>query len=486
METFCSALLDRDLVSLEVLERALERQLLHGGDVGSNLLALGAIKEHAVLRLLADHHEMPAGPKGRLDAPGSEVRSLVPPEVMTRLGALPYKRTSRTLHVAAPGPLAPDVEHELRSLTGLQLRVAVAPAVRVEEGLAEVSGRALSSASEQILARLDEAAPVAPRASRGAAVYRRMSERADGVHVSRQQPGGLVFVPPSQPVPSDAPAPDSQGRWLDALVDARVALPQSESDEGMRGDDAARSAEVASTSGLPMGFADAVTLPPTVRGAAFPGDSEAPPSGASTDVPRSFVPTVPAPAQTSDSYALMPPTERTVRVAEAPARTERRFRHRGPLATDAALAYARSADEVELVLEVVARYARQYFERLVVFAVEGETAEARLSHGTGGPTPALLLDLSGDGLLASAVRTAAPLVGALTADEGDAALRRSLAAEDGDATVAAIPMSLRGQVIVLLYADDLGLSMDLDAVAAVEAVCEAAAEEMARIVLSAR
>jgi len=503
-------------VSLEDLERALERQLIHGGDAATNLLALGCLKEHAVLRLLADHHEMPAGPKGRLAAPPPEVTALVPPAMARRLGVVPFKRTSRTLHVAAPGPLAPDVELELRNRAGLQLRVAIVPAVRVDEALSDGGELPLPVGVAEVLARLDESPAPTAGASRGGVAYRRMSEVPEGVRTSRQQPGGPPPLPPSQPVPSDAPTPDSQGLWLDAFVlergravpsmvpPSRPSVLPFDSDFPTSG---ASSAMLdASPSSLQRGaFAMAPTLPPenaargpdtdelriefapAESGGAVPTalPSTALPSTAlpSTALPSTALPrTVPAPG--APLFGDRSRADRHVSSVDAATRIERTFRHRGPLSAAEATAFARAADEVELVLQIVARFARQYFERLLVFAVEGETAEARLAYGTGPRTPLLLVDLSGDGLLARAARTGAPFVGELTSDSADGTVRTSLGGLDAGGPVAVLPMSLRGRVIVLLYADDLGMPIDRDGLTAVEELCELAAEEMARIVVS--
>jgi hypothetical protein len=320
-----------------------------------------------------------------------------------------------------------------------------------------------------------------------------MSEAPDGVRISRQQPGGAAPLLPSQPVPSDAPAPDSQGLWLDAFVFERghaipSTLPPSRpsvapSASSVPGSEVSSSTlDVYPSSLEPRGFVIAPTLPPESMGTPELVDTEGVRIEFADVEVAGSVPTVPAPGaprltDRGRAAGIVPSVDAATCI-------ERTFAHRGPLSATEALAFARAAEEVKLVLQIVARFARQYFERLVVFAVEGETAEARLAHGTGPRTPLLLIDLSGDGLLARAARTGAPFVGDLTSDSADVALRASLGGLDGGAPVAVLPMTLRGQVIVLLYLDDLGLPVDRDGLAAVEELCELAAEEMARILLA--
>jgi len=490
MDSLCSALLDRDLVSLADVERALERQLLTGGDICTNLLALGCLKENAVLRLLADHYEMPAGPKGRLGALSPEVSGLVSAAMARRLGVVPFKRTSRTLHVAASGPLAPAVELELRNCAGLQLRVAIVPAVRIEEALSKGGESPLAAGIAEVLARLDESPAPAAAPSRGGVVYRRMSEVPDGVRISRQQPGGPVVLPPSRPVSSDAPAPDSQGLWLDAFAFERGRAVPSSVPSGQPFDSdhpsavAAQATFDASTARQRSGFPLVPTSLPETASSAQASDAESVRIEFALAEIAGAVPTVPAPGP-----SLVGDQGRTVgyiRTVDAAIGIERTFRHRGPLSAADAIAFARAANEVEFVLQVIARFARQYCERLLFFAVDGDTAEVRIAHGTGLRTPPLLLDLSGDGLLARAARTGAPFVGELTADSADDAVRHSLGGLDAGAPVAVVPITLRGRVVVLVYADDLGMPIDRDGLTVVEELCEVAAEEMERIVVSGR
>jgi hypothetical protein len=494
MESICSALLARELVSLDALDAALEWQMLHGWDVATSLLALGSLKEGAVLRLLSDFHELPIGPKGRLPELSDEILALVPPSVMLRLNVYPYKRTSRSLHLAVSAPLSAEVELELRELAELQLRPAIVPAVRLVEALAAFCGGPRPPALEVALERLPADAPSIRGSARGAgAPYRRMSEAPDGVRVSRQQAAGAAFGPLTRPVQTEGPAPDSQGNWLDRLGDDGVVghaeplempstIPPSAASSPRESGSSTASSEPAVSSRANPWLADLVegaTLPPTPR--SVTSSTEALPAPSPTR--RSFVATVPAPGAATGSTTTT--REGLASDAPAPPKPSVAFRHRGPLPAREALAFARKAEDVDVVLQVLARFTRQYVERLLVFAVEGESAEVRLAHGVGGAAPSLLVRLDDDGLLARALQSGDPVLAPLGTSPSDRAVARVLPSVAAAPSVAmAVPLTLRGEVVVILYGDDLDEPVSLEAATAVAELGSLAVEEMARIVLS--
>ncbi|MBM4357108.1 MAG: hypothetical protein FJ096_03275 [Deltaproteobacteria bacterium] len=490
MESICSALLARDLVSLEVLDSALEWQMLHGWDVPTGLLALGALKESAVLRLLSEFHELPVGPKGCLPELPEEVLALLPPSAMLRLNVYPYRRTSRTLHVAVSAPLSAEVEQELRALTELQLRPAIVPAVRLAEALARSCQGARSPVLDVALERLSADVPSARGSARGgAAGYRRMSESPKGVRVSRQQPGGVAYNPLTVPPHTEGPAPDSQGNWLARLSDADrdgepSTLPPGRSSEP---DDGAWSSRPPRPEPPPSranpwlaGIGDLATTERSPESREVPESSRAVPPARG-----SLVPTIPAPSAQAPSDVPAPLTRRAPSTppSAAPLAVPA-FRHRGPLPPREALAFARKAEDVDVVLQVVARFARQYVERLLVFAVEGEVAEVRLAHGLGGAVD-LLVRLDDHGLLAHAMRSGEAVLAPLGEAPSDRALAGMLARRTPGSSVAmAVPLALRGKVVVLLYGDDIDEPVGLDASTAVSELGALAVEEMARIVVA--
>ena len=456
MDSFCSVLVDRGLVSLDALDAALWLQLLGGGDVVSNVLAAGGLKENTLQRLLAEHFELPAGPRGQLPLPPSDVATLVSTEVMRRLRVFPYKRAFRTLNIAVDAPLGSDAERELRALVPLQLRPTIVNSVRLDEALWRHSGIEPVPHLKRLIESLAESAPRGPDVLVvEVRKYRRMSEFPGGVRVSQTRSVDSSASSRDAPMPSEGPAPDSPGLWLDRLVqarrDAHDASPSPPSEPPTTPLDSIRA-------GMAASFRHG-TRPPL-----------------SVTIPAaSFDPPVDAPAVAiSMSEALA-----GLRALSPPGLG---FRHRGPLDATVALAFAREAKDCGVVLQIVARFTQQYFERVLVFVVAGEVAEVRLSHGTGDRTSGLLVPLSRGSLLGRARFAGVPLTGRLGDEANDELLRVALGEGDAPPAAAVVPIAFGGRVVALVYGDDLDVPVTGAAVGDVQRFCSLAATEMARIV----
>lgn len=483
MDSFAAVLVDRGLLTLDDLEFVTSLQLLHGGDLASNILAAGVVKENALQRVLADYFELPAGPTGPLEPMPSEVADLVPQEVLQRLRVFPLKRSTRTLMVAVDRSPSATGEQELRALVALQLRPMIVSSVRLSEALCRASGKSPALALGRLLTALGERAPQ-PRAAgvREATGYRRMSERPEGVRVSQKQLGGGHVETLTKPELSEAPAPDSQGRWLDHLVNARanvepVSVPPLDEHRELRFDTSSpRPPLWPPSSAAPESdvvSAHATSLPavarPRVPNAVFPPPSGRAGSHEVASLGRASV------AVRQDVFAR----------SEVPPSPLVAFRHRGPLDAATALDLVRQAQDVEVILKIVARFSQQFFERMLIFAVDGEVAEMRLSYGLTAEPPRLLVELSQPGLLRRALLATAPIVGALAHAAADGAVRSALGVGPASPEAAVVPMAIRGRVVLLVYGDDRDEPVTAAAVAAVHALCQVAGGEMARVVLHA-
>ena len=100
----------------------------------------------------------------------------------------------------------------------------------------------------------------------------------------------------------------------------------------------------------------------------------------------------------------------------------RRFRHRGPFTRPQAELAAGQAADVQMVLEILTRYARQFFERSVLFVVTGTSAELRFAHGVPMGLASLVVDLEEQSVLSQAHDSGDPVVRPLAEDGADAIL----------------------------------------------------------------
>lgn len=135
-----------------------------------------------------------------------------------------------------------------------------------------------------------------------------------------------------------------------------------------------------------------------------------------------------------------------------------------------------------MAVSIVGRFARQYLERLIVFSVEGEVAQAKLAHGLGGGLPELVLRLDDGGLLARALTGGDTTVGSLDVAPSDRLLAESLGASAPEAVASiALPLKVGGRVAFLIYGDDFDTPVSLDATTAVAEFVALASVELARL-----
>jgi hypothetical protein len=133
------------------------------------------------------------------------------------------------------------------------------------------------------------------------------------------------------------------------------------------------------------------------------------------------------------------------------------------------------------VLEILARYARQFFERCLLLAVHGNRASLRLSHGLGIEWAKFEVSLAEPGIFHDAYESADPIMRALDGDGNDAAFKSQL--DVGDGRVCVVPLVIRERVVVMFYGDDRRDDVDKDAVADVTDFAEICAAEIMRIML---
>ncbi|MFT3766109.1 MAG: hypothetical protein QM820_11425 [Minicystis sp.] len=150
---------------MRAVEDAIARQVFHGGDLATNLLEVGAIREDALLPILAESVEMPPAPFGKLPAPPPRVLRLVPGELALRHGIFPLEQWDRALVVATAEPLAASVEDDLGFALDLAIRQVIAPLVRIRQAIAEHYGIPLERRFLRLVAKLDGQVDPSPSAA---------------------------------------------------------------------------------------------------------------------------------------------------------------------------------------------------------------------------------------------------------------------------------------------------------------------------------
>lgn len=471
---FAALLLEKGMATWADLELCIETQVLYGGDLPTTLVDVGVIEEAQLCTLFAEHLGVAAGPVGKLLDPSPHVSGLLPPELAARHQLYPVGRTQNELEVAMSDTVDPGVISQLAQSANLDITLVGVPSFRLAEALASYAGLPMSergawlvgllNANERpsIDASRDGVRQRVERAFPSTGPYRRMSEHPEGIVRSMRQ-----AKPPS------IEAPDTlDGMPVDPLSDA-----------------APPSKRPARTLGPAESGANVGSEPPSsvddpgriTRPYAEPDgeDGEKRDTQPWRDDDLDEAPPVSVAGEFKASLSEAPPSVEA-RILEE----HRRFRHRGPFTRPQAELAASQATDVHMVLEILTRYARQFFERSVLFVVTGDLAELRFSHGLPMGLATLGLSLEEQpSVLRMAHRSGDPVVRPLEHDGVDAILRNKLSIST-DERVTVIPLTIRERVVALFYGDDRSDGVDPDAVADVTDFIEICAAEVTRIIIS--
>ncbi|WP_242516175.1 hypothetical protein [Sorangium cellulosum] len=159
---------------MRVVEEAIARQVLHGGDLATNVLELGAVRERELTALLAESLGLPPA-VGRLRPASPEVLRVIPVELAVRHGVFPLdlrtavearamgtSEAEGVLVIATAEPLTRAVAEELSFALGVSLRQLAAPLVRIRQALAEHYGVALDRRMTRLVKQLEARAEPGP------------------------------------------------------------------------------------------------------------------------------------------------------------------------------------------------------------------------------------------------------------------------------------------------------------------------------------
>src|SRR5580704_10487578 len=162
MPTLSSILVQRGAASMRAVEDAIARQVFHGGDLPTNLLEQGAVREELLTPILAESFGLEPGPAGRLPPPPAAAVRVLPGDLALRHMIFPLAIEGRSLLVATPEPLGPAVDEDLGFALALSIRQVVVPAVRIRQAIADHYGIPLERRWLRLVARLDGSADPSP------------------------------------------------------------------------------------------------------------------------------------------------------------------------------------------------------------------------------------------------------------------------------------------------------------------------------------
>lgn len=481
MPTQSSLIVQRGIATMRTVEEAISRQVLHGGDLATNLLEVASLDEPALVAVLAEGHGLPPGPAGRLPAPDPVVLRTIPGELALRHGIFPLRRDDRTLILATSEPLSSVVEEDFAFAMDVAIRQEIVPLVRIRQAIAEHYGIALDRRFLRLVARLEGHPDPSP---------------------STMPPPGAHFGPVHLPRPASVP-PVTFGTGVSGPPFALVASKT----ERVVAPDHPVAVPAIPRIGTPRleGLASTLMGPAALLGPELPGPPRKatssglgvppPPLGPPIAVQRErakalagwirralFEGKLAAKAQPAVEDEVAP---RRIVIREARSLPPGRGRRKGPYTPAMAEEDLSQAADKDAVLDVVFALAQQYFAYTALFVVQGDLAEGRAARGLGADTA----KVRGIGVpldLPSALSTArdrrGPVVAQLGRDGLDAELARDLGRPLPLGAVAILPVVVRSRSVALLWGDDGAESVELGDVGDVVACLGLAVTALERIV----
>ncbi|MCX7792976.1 MAG: hypothetical protein N2257_01005 [Thermodesulfovibrionales bacterium] len=115
------ALVKEGLITPAQLNMALERQVIFGGRIGTNLVELGVIKEDELLQFLSKYFRLPAVPLKELNSVPEDVTACLNKETIEKYRIIPFRKDKNRLHVAMLNPKDMRAIDELRFTTGFDI-----------------------------------------------------------------------------------------------------------------------------------------------------------------------------------------------------------------------------------------------------------------------------------------------------------------------------------------------------------------------------
>ena len=133
-------LVEHGLVDEKVLDDALQRQVIFGGRLGTNLLEMGAVSEDGLMRILAFQLNTPYAESRHFEEIPREVLDSVPKELLSKHLIVPLTMDGHRITLAMADPQKLDVVDEVAFQTNMVIQPVVASEVRIVGALEKYYG----------------------------------------------------------------------------------------------------------------------------------------------------------------------------------------------------------------------------------------------------------------------------------------------------------------------------------------------------------
>lgn len=129
------ALIKEGLITKDHLSKALERQVIFGGRLGTNLVELGYIKEDDLTRFLSKYLNIPYADPSYFENIDPHVLSSISPDIVERYLVMPIKKEKNRVHLAMLDPKDFNALDEIRFITGYEIIPYIASELRLLHAL---------------------------------------------------------------------------------------------------------------------------------------------------------------------------------------------------------------------------------------------------------------------------------------------------------------------------------------------------------------
>ncbi len=180
MSTLSTSIVELGFATERDLEEALARQVMYGGELGSNLLELGVVTEEQLAQALSHGTGLTAAPVGELPRTPESLRGRLSAQSASHLTVHLLGEADGALLVAVAEPLPEHVAQELSVEVGAPLRQLAAPRVRIQQAVAREYGVRIPERASLVLRRL-EGRPSAPPLTRGPSIDFKQMPRPQSV-----------------------------------------------------------------------------------------------------------------------------------------------------------------------------------------------------------------------------------------------------------------------------------------------------------------
>jgi hypothetical protein len=133
-------LVENELVNEKVLDEALQRQVIFGGRLGTNLLEMGAVSEDDLMRILAFQLNIPYAESRHFEKIPREVLDSVPKELLSKHMIVPLTVDGHRITLAMADPQKLDIVDEVAFQTNKVIQPVVASEVRIVDALERFYG----------------------------------------------------------------------------------------------------------------------------------------------------------------------------------------------------------------------------------------------------------------------------------------------------------------------------------------------------------